>query len=106
MKYNNHLLNNVTGVILSVMSLGSMSSVGFAAEEAFSLEEIVVTAQKRAENLQDIPLAITAMSGDFLEQAGITAVDEVSMRTPGFTMSRYNMAQPQLYIRGIGSTLI
>lgn len=104
MKYNNHLLNNVTGVILSVMSLGSMSSVGFAAEEAFSLEEIVVTAQKRAENLQDIPLAITAMSGDFLEQAGITAVDEVSMRTPGFTMSRYNMAQPQLYIRGIGST--
>ena len=93
-----------TAGVLAVMGFQAHAQDTTSDDGTFSLEEIVVTAQKRAENLQQIPLAITAMSGDYLDQASINAVDEVSMRTPGFTMTRFNMAQPQLYIRGIGST--
>lgn len=107
MNLRKYLLNGVAITAVSLMSLAgtvAYAQENSAEDNSFSLEEIVVTAQKRAENLQEIPLAITAMSGDFLDQASINAVDEVSMRTPGFTMTRFNMAQPQLYIRGIGST--
>tara|TARA_B100001939_G_scaffold347695_1_gene370156 strand:+ start:11288 stop:13579 length:2292 start_codon:yes stop_codon:yes gene_type:complete len=86
-----------------VATIANTSNKAYA-EEAVTLEEIVVTAQKRSENLQEVPIAVTAMSGKFLEDSGIVALDEVSTRTPGFTMSRFNMAQPQLFIRGIGST--
>src|SRR5258708_12433633 len=41
-------------------------------EEAFALQEIIVTAEKRAENLQSTPLAVTAITGEDLKRAGIT----------------------------------
>ena len=99
-----------TNAYFRTTSLLALISCAFSAqslpaqEMAVNLEEIVVTAQKRSENLQDVPIAISAFSGDALEASSIIALDEVSTRTPGFTMTRYNMAQPQLFIRGIGST--
>ncbi len=68
------------------------------------LEEILVTAQKRSENLQEVPISISAFSGDFIDDASIASIDDVSHLTPGLTMSRFNIAQPQIFIRGIGST--
>ncbi|MBU3071416.1 TonB-dependent receptor [Aestuariicella sp. G3-2] len=67
------------------------------------LEEIVVTAQKRAQDMQDVPIAVTAMSADMIKKAGITGVEGIAARTPGFSMGEFNPTQPQLYIRGIGS---
>jgi len=70
---------------------------------AFELEEIIVTATKRSESLQDVPIAVTAMDQRTIEQAGITDVGDISQRTPGFTMGSFTAAAPRLYIRGIGS---
>ena len=70
---------------------------------AVKLEEVVVTAQRRVENLQTVPIAVTAFSGEDLRKQGIWDVKGVSERTPGFTMGEFNPGQPQLYIRGIGS---
>jgi iron complex outermembrane recepter protein len=70
---------------------------------AVTLEEIVVTAQKRAESMQDVPIAVTAMNADMLKKAGISNVKGVAVRTPGFSMGEFNPTQPQMYIRGIGS---
>src|SRR3546814_3403273 len=47
------------------------------------IEDIVVTAQKRSENVQDIPLAITAVSGDMLQDRQVTSVDQLSSVAPG-----------------------
>ncbi|MCV6627114.1 MAG: TonB-dependent receptor [Cellvibrionaceae bacterium] len=69
----------------------------------FAIEEIVVTAQKRAENLQDVPIAITAMNQEMLKEAGIVGIDNIAHFTPGFAMSSYNKSSPQPYIRGIGT---
>ncbi len=70
---------------------------------ANKLEELIVTAQKRAENNQEVPIAVTAMNAEMLEDAGITNVTGVAYRTPNLSMGEFNPAQPQIYIRGIGS---
>ncbi|MGV3480386.1 MAG: TonB-dependent receptor, partial [Sphingobium sp.] len=66
--------------------------------------EIVVTAQRRAESLQDVPISITALTSQSIQDGAIRGVDEIAGRTPGFTMTAFNVAQPRLFIRGSGST--
>lgn len=66
------------------------------------LQDIVVTARKRAENLRDVPVAITAMSGDMLQQKNITQVIDLPQITPNFSFS-YGAVQPFTFIRGFGS---
>jgi len=68
------------------------------------LEEIVVTATKRAENIQDVPISISAYSGDFLEQSDIQTLQDLSLYAPNFTFA--TSSQPtnaRIMIRGIGS---
>ncbi|HKP80217.1 MAG TPA: TonB-dependent receptor [Phenylobacterium sp.] len=75
---------------------------GPAADKGF-VEEVVVTAQRRTENIQSVPISIQAFSGDKLEKAGITGVEQLQMMTPGLTMSRSATASTP-FIRGIGSS--
>lgn len=94
---------------LSALSLAAaVSTVGapgamVASAAPLQLEEVVVTAQKRAQDMQDVPIAVTAMSADIIKQAGISDMKGIAVRTPGFTMGSYNPTQPQMFIRGIGS---
>ena len=50
------------------------------------LEEIVVTAQKREENIQDVPVAVSAISGTFLEDNSIKDVQELMQNVPGLVV--------------------
>jgi iron complex outermembrane receptor protein len=69
-----------------------------------ALEEIVVTAQKRSENLQDVPISVTAFSGAALEARGIKSVLDLHSLTPGLTYTvQAFQATPR--IRGIGTTV-
>lgn len=67
------------------------------------LEEVIVTANRRAQSLQSVPLAVTAFTGEAMEAQGIVDLKGLTERTPGFSMGSFNPGQPQLYIRGIGS---
>ncbi|MBD2857944.1 TonB-dependent receptor [Spongiibacter sp. KMU-158] len=80
-----------------------LTTAMFAGNSFAQMEEVIVTAQKRAEDLQDVPIAVTAMNEQMLKEAGISNVSGVAVRTPGFSMGEFNPTQPQLYIRGIGS---
>lgn len=75
-----------------------------SAQESAGLEEIIVTAQRRAESLQNVPIAISAFTEETLERSRIETMEEIVTRTPGFTMTAFNAGQPRLFIRGIGST--
>src|SRR6202047_3616381 len=69
-----------------------------------TLDEIVVTAQKRTENLQDVPIAISAISGDELEALGANSVTALAEVTPGLQMqTTQGSISPR--IRGVGSDL-
>lgn len=82
------------------------TAVGAAALQAHAqaaLEEVIVTAQHREESLQDVPIAITAIGAEELHAADISDLNAISLRTPGFSMGTFTPAQPQLFIRGVGS---
>jgi iron complex outermembrane recepter protein len=66
------------------------------------LEEVVVTAQKREESLQDVPISVSAMSGQKVEDNGITNLEELTLYIPNVNINQ-GQAQPNLYIRGVGS---
>ncbi|GAB3091495.1 TonB-dependent receptor [Aestuariicella hydrocarbonica] len=85
---------------------GAVAAVALSATagaDNFAIEEVVVTAQKRAESLQDVPIAITAFNSQMMAEAGIDGIDNVAQFTPGFAMTSYNKSTPQPYIRGIGT---
>jgi iron complex outermembrane receptor protein len=68
-----------------------------------ALEEIVVTAQKRTENLQKVPISITALTAERLEASGVTDTMQLPQATPGLVV--LDTAAVFLpFIRGIGST--
>jgi len=70
--------------------------------EGFVLEQIVVTAQKRSERLSDVPLSITAASGDQLERHGITDTSQLEKIVPGFTYQQSTYGVPVFTMRGVG----
>jgi iron complex outermembrane receptor protein len=68
------------------------------------IEEIVVTATKRAESVQDVPISVSAYSGDFLEKSDIRTIQDLSLYAPNFTMAYSSQAtNARIVVRGIGS---
>jgi iron complex outermembrane receptor protein len=70
---------------------------------AAALDEIVVTAQFKRENLQTVPLAITAIQGSAIAKAGITDMSGIAQRVPGLTFSPFSPGQNIISLRGISS---
>jgi iron complex outermembrane recepter protein len=64
------------------------SAVAYAQSTGPQLEEIVVTARKTEESLQDVPIAVTAFTAEALEAAGIESVVDVAAQTPGFSFNQ------------------
>jgi iron complex outermembrane receptor protein len=73
-----------------------------AAAASNTVGEIIVTAQKRSERLQDVPLSITAATGDQLAKQGVTDVAGLEKVVPGFTYRQSQNGTPVFSIRGIG----
>ena len=69
-----------------------------------SIEEITVTATKREESLQDVPVAVTALSESALEELGITNFADYVLELPGVTAGGSGPGQNTVYIRGVAST--
>lgn len=68
------------------------------------IEEIVVTAQKRPENIQDVPISISAYSADFLDDSGVDTLQDLSAYTPNLTLSQSSqVANQRIIMRGVGS---
>lgn len=74
-----------------------------SAEQATNLGELVITAQKRAQDPVDVPIAVTAYSGKFLEAIGVKAFDELSAFTPGFLVQNQSNNNSGFVMRGITS---
>lgn len=66
------------------------------------LEQVIVTAQKRSENINDVPMAITAVSGDQLLKQGITSPIDLEKVVPSFTYQQSSYGTPIFTIRGVG----
>jgi iron complex outermembrane recepter protein len=92
------------------MQRSSMAAIAVAvafpaqAQEAQSdgLAEIIVTAEKREENLQSVPVSVTAMTGEALTATGISNVEDLQFFVPGVSITNDSMAI--INIRGIGTS--
>ena len=94
-------------VAATILAASGISGIANAQEGAVALEEIVVTARRVEERLQDVPLAITAFSAAEIQSAGIENLDDVANLTPGLTFSSLlGEFLPVPVVRGIAPTAV
>ncbi|WP_447931350.1 TonB-dependent receptor [Sphingopyxis fribergensis] len=94
---------------VALLAASALASPGIAfaqdaapAEEQGGLEEIIVTAQKRAEGLSDVPISISAISGKQVENYGQTNLEQISSSVPNLKITQTAIAN-RIAIRGIAS---
>jgi len=99
---------NTIKPFLSIGLLSSISSFAFAADIPSDknqsgpvLEEVIVTAQKRTESLQDVPLAITAISGQSMRERGIDGLEGLQFAIPNFNLGQ-QLGVARISLRGVG----
>ncbi len=78
-----------------------LASVAATAGQAQEIEEILVTATKREENIQDVPLAITAFTGDFVKDVNLDDIKDLVTFTPGVTGNSKDAFIDAISIRGV-----
>ena len=90
---------------LTLLVAAVMGTHAFAAEQRNTnqIEEITVTAQKRDQSIQDVPVSISAYDGAFLERLGVAELDTLSEITPGLVIQEQSPNNPGFVIRGITS---
>ena len=95
--------------MLGATSLAMVAGATLAPAPAIAqniIEEILVTARKRTENLQEVPAAVSAFSGEELLDRGVDNIVEVARLTPNVTINETNgliAGAVQVFIRGIGN---
>ncbi len=85
---------------VSVLVLLAISTV--SAQEAL-IEEIIVTAQKREQSLQDVPLAVAVLTGDYLEKNGATSIEQLRDMAAGIEIVNFEPGSNTIAARGIAN---
>ena len=80
----------------------AVSLYGSAEATAQVLEEVTVTAQKREQSAADVPVAISAFSGESLETLGLTDTRDLTALVPGFSVAKSSANTPIYTLRGVG----
>ena len=101
----------LAGGSMAGMAMAFLSGTAFAQSEAAAADEsdsrlldIIVTAQRRSERLQDVPLAVSSVSAAVLNRQGVTNTQDLAQAVPNLTVIvPLNGAAP--YIRGVGSRI-
>lgn len=93
----------VCGASLAVLAAAAMPAIADTAADASSsfIESVTVTAQKRVQNPIDVPMALTAYSGDFLQKIDVQELDKLSLFVPGFEVQNQSPNNPGLVMRGL-----
>ncbi len=89
-----------------IIPLGVFACLAFAAVSvtAQEIDEIIVTAQKREQSLQDVPISISTFTGDFLEDSGIDTLQQLGQYTPNLSLAfSSQLANNRIILRGVGS---
>ena len=102
---NERILNVSALIAAGIVALPSFMQSASAAGESDSVEgipEIIVTAQKREESAQRVPMSITAASADQLQAVGVVEVRDLEKLVTGFHYTEGQFAAPVYSLRGIG----
>ncbi|SEJ95452.1 iron complex outermembrane recepter protein [Sphingobium sp. AP50] len=106
-RHEKHLTSTTGFLTITTFAIAFLATSARAEDQATEpatggVQDIIVTAQKRAQNLQDVPVAVSAFNDAALEQRGIKDVRELTRVTPGLQVAQgTGVALP--FLRGIGS---
>jgi len=103
MRLHKILLNTASAAVVSVGAFG-FAGVASAQDGPTTVDDIIVTAQKREQNLQDVPIVVTTLSAEALDGAGVRDIKDLQILTPGMTVtSTQSEASTTARIRGVGT---
>lgn len=100
------LLCTAGAVALSIPTISHAQAEGEGVNPADAGNVIIVTATRRAEDIQDVPIAVTAVNPEQLERQGVANVQSITSVSPSFSTSNAQNAGGTvvLRIRGVGTT--
>ena len=103
MRLTNFLRCTASAAVVGTAVFG-WAGVASAQDQASSVDDIIVTAQKREQSLQDVPIVVTSLSQEALENAGVRDIKDLQILTPGLTVtSTTSEASTTARIRGVGT---
>jgi iron complex outermembrane recepter protein len=98
--------NKQVAYAISVALASSAAQVALAADEeqpaSQGITEVVVTAQRRSESIQDVPLTVQAITGDQLKELNVVSFNDLLKYTPNVTFSGNGPGTGNIFIRGLG----
>ena len=90
-------------VLWAVVPVHAQETQPTRSAEEGAIEEVMVTAERRSQNLQDVPVSITALSGGAIEQLGLRTSVDVAAQVPNLTIKQsFAASVPQIFLRGVG----
>jgi len=101
----NSRVSQAVAVIVSARAAHAWADAGPTSETAATqpggLAEVIVTAQRRVENIQDVPITIQALTGDTLNKLNVQTFDQFLHFLPNVTQSNQGPAQGEIFMRGL-----
>lgn len=95
--------HSLLAVLMSAVSQGVIVQDAMAGDSTgVYLEEIIVTAERRSENIQDIAASISAITGSKIEELGVRDVNDLQNFIPGLTIKSQSIGTTKFNIRGVG----
>jgi outer membrane receptor protein involved in Fe transport len=106
LKYNRKLARAVSVALASAAAQAAIAADAPADEEQASagITEVVVTAQRRSESIQDVPITVQAVTGEQLKQLGVVSFNDLMKYTPNVTYSGNGPGTGNIFLRGLGGS--
>ncbi len=102
MRFTQVLCGTASAVVLA--GLGASSAAQAQTSDVQTVDSIIVTAQKREQNLQDVPVVVTAVGAKLLQDTGVRDIKDLTILTPGLTVtSTSSEASTTARVRGVGT---
>src|SRR5215210_7860737 len=96
-------LSSLIVVLLAAAIQAQNKDAAGTAQEGGAIEEIMVTAERRSESIQEVPVSITALSGSVVEELGLRTSTDVAAQVPNLTIKQsFAASVPQIFLRGVG----
>jgi len=103
MRFNHILRCTASAAVVGAVAFG-FAGAAAAQDGPTTIDDIIVTAQKREQNLQDVPIVVTTLSQEALDGAGVRDIKDLQILTPGMTVtSTQSEASTTARIRGVGT---
>src|ERR1700723_3403840 len=100
---NNHKLACAIAAVLSTCAAAAHADTAVDAAASSGIDEVVVTATRRSESIQDVPLTIQAITGDQLKQLNVSTFDDAIKLLPNVTFANNGPGTGNIFMRGLSA---